>query len=217
MKNRIKVAIGLLLIILGIYLLLSNYIREKRELVFSNMNMELSIPELEITKELEEKEEKTEENKEEKKEEISNEEPKQQEEQYYEKYIGILDIPKIGFSKGFYKKESSLNNVKFNLKILNESAYPDETRGNVIIIGHSGNYSNSYFGNLYQLELNDTAIITYEGKKYTYRIANIYTDTKNGVITIYRDKTKNTLTLITCTKDDETTQTVYILNLINIE
>ena len=217
MKNRIKVAIGLLLIILGINLLLSNYIREKRELVFSNMNMELSIPELEITKELEEKEEKTEENKEEKKEEISNEEPKQQEEQYYEKYIGILDIPKIGFSKGFYKKESSLNNVKFNLKILNESAYPDETRGNVIIIGHSGNYSNSYFGNLYQLELNDTAIITYEGKKYTYRIANIYTDTKNGVITIYRDKTKNTLTLITCTKDDETTQTVYILNLINIE
>ena len=217
MKNRIKVAIGLLLIILGINLLLSNYIREKRELVFSNMNMELSIPELEITKELEEKEEKTEENKEEKKEEISNEEPKQQEEQYYEKYIGILDIPKIGFSKGFYKKESSLNNVKFNLKILNESAYPDETRGNVIIIGHSGNYSNSYFENLYQLELNDTAIITYEGKKYTYRIANIYTDTKNGVITIYRDKTKNTLTLITCTKDDETTQTVYILNLINIE
>ena len=30
----------------------------------------------------------------------------------------VLDIPKIGFNKGFYKKESSLNNVKF--KAINE-------------------------------------------------------------------------------------------------
>ena len=213
MNNRTRIVLGLILIILGINLLLSNYVREKRELVFSNMNMELSIPKLEIFNEEPEENieteepEEEEESKEESKDEIVN----------YETYTGILNIPKIGFSRGFYKKESSLNNVSFNIKIINESAYPDEDKGNVIIIGHSGNYSNSYFANLYQLELNDLATITYEGKKYTYKVTNIYTDTKNGTITILRDITKNTLTLITCTKDDETTQTVYIMNLLEVE
>ena len=206
MNNRTR-------IILGLNLLLSNYVREKRELVFSNMNMELSIPKLEIFNEEPEENIETEEPEE---EEESNEESKE-EIVNYETYTGILNIPKIGFSRGFYKKESSLNNVSFNIKIINESAYPDEDKGNVIIIGHSGNYSNSYFANLYQLELNDLATITYEGKKYTYKVTNIYTDTKNGTITILRDITKNTLTLITCTKDDETTQTVYIMNLLEVE
>jgi len=213
MNNRTRIILGLILIILGINLLLSNYVREKRELVFSNMNMELSIPKLEIFNEEPEENIETEEPEE---EEESNEESKE-EIVNYETYTGILNIPKIGFSRGFYKKESSLNNVSFNIKIINESAYPDEDKGNVIIIGHSGNYSNSYFANLYQLELNDLATITYEGKKYTYKVTNIYTDTKNGTITILRDITKNTLTLITCTKDDETTQTVYIMNLLEVE
>ncbi|MBQ6494658.1 MAG: sortase [Bacilli bacterium] len=213
MNNRTRIVLGLILIILGINLLLSNYVREKRELVFSNMNMELSIPKLEIFNEEPEENIETEEPEE---EEESNEESKE-EIVNYETYTGILNIPKIGFSRGFYKKESSLNNVSFNIKIINESAYPDEDKGNVIIIGHSGNYSNSYFANLYQLELNDLATITYEGKKYTYKVTNIYTDTKNGTITILRDITKNTLTLITCTKDDETTQTVYIMNLLEVE
>ena len=134
----------------------------------------------------------------------------------YESYAGILEIPKIGFNKGFYRKESSLNNVKFNLKILDVSSYPDEDKGNVIIIGHSGNYNNSYFANLYQLHLEDTASISYNGKKYTYKIVNIYTDTKDGTVTLYRNENKSCLTLITCTKDDDTTQTIYIMELIEV-
>ena len=198
MKNNIKlkIASGLLLIIIGIGLLLSNYISDKREEVFSAMNLELSIPEETIKEEPKAEEQKPEENNNE--EENNSNEEKPQEEVYYEPYIGILEIPKIGFNKGFYSKASSLNNVKFNLKILAVSAYPDEPKGNVIIIGHSGNYSNSYFANLYQLVRGDTATITY-------------------TVTIYRDKTQNTLTLITCTKDDETTQTIYIMNLIKVE
>ena len=97
------------------------------------------------------------------------------------------------------------------------SSYPDEEKGNVIIIGHSGNYSNSYFGNLYQLEINDTASIQYQGKTYHYKIVNIYNEEKDGTVTIYRDETKNCLTLITCTKDDDTKQTVYILEQYSIE
>ena len=54
-------------------------------------------------------------------------------------------------------------------------------------------------------------------KKYTYKIVNIYTQPKVGNIAIYRDYSKTTLTLITCTNNDSTTQTIYIAELIKTE
>lgn len=210
-KLRKKITLGIILVFLGIFLLANNSILDRREKVFSEMNLELT----ELLAENEETEEQIEEQ-----QDISEE---QQEEQKapvpvdYESYIGILDIPKIAFNKGFYSKESSLNNVKFNLKILSDSSYPDQDKGNVIIIGHSGNYNNSYFANLYQLVIGDTASINYMGHKYNYKIVDIYTDTKDGTVTIYRDENKSCLTLITCTKDDDKTQTIYIFELINVE
>lgn len=222
-RSRLKkqVASGIILIIVGLSFLLSNYISEKREQTFSAMNLELSEL-LNNTNTEESNNNNSDNNNTETTNNITTPNTTETiQEQItpinYETYIGTLEIPKISFNKGFYPKESSLNNVKFNIKILPESAYPDEAQGNVIIIGHSGNYSNSYFGNLYQLAIDDTASITYNNKKYTYKIVNIYTDSKDGVVTIYRDETKTTLTLITCTKDDETTQTIYILELVNVE
>lgn len=213
MKNnnlKYQIATGVILIIVGIALLLNNYISQKREEVFSSMNLSLSEEEQEI----QDNDNTEEENKE---EENSSDTENNDENTNYESYAGILEIPKIGFYKGFYSKGSSLNNVKYNIKILDVSSYPDEDKGNVIIIGHSGNYSNSYFANLYQLVVGDTASIYYNNHKYNYKIDNIYTDQKDGTVTIYRDETKNTLTLITCTKDDETKQTIYILSLTNVE
>ena len=55
------------------------------------------------------------------------------------------------------------------------------------------------------------------GRKYNYKIVNIYTDSKDGTVTIYRNENKSCLTLITCTKDDSTTQTIYIFELVNVE
>lgn len=220
-NNNLKkrITLGLILITIGIFYFSSNYIKEKRELVFSQMNLELSTilaeDELvasptvnEVREEITEVPPQV---------PVQPQPPQVEANNNYETYIGVLDIPKIGFNKGFYKKESSLNNVKFNLKVIADSDYPDKENGNVIIIGHSGNYNNSYFANLYQLNLEDTASITYQGKKYTYKIVNIYTDNKDGTVTIYRNELKSCLTLITCTKDDETSQTIYILELINIE
>ena len=83
----------------------------------------------------------------------------------YEEYLGIIDISKINLYKGFYNKDSNLNNVKFNLYVLPESNYPDIKGGNLIIAGHSGNYNNSYFANLYMLEVNDDIVIHYNNKK----------------------------------------------------
>lgn len=206
MKNNLKfqVAAGVILIISGIPLLLSNYIKEKRDVVFSQMNLALSeINMSEITNnEVEEPvaEEPT-------------EDVKEDNNYTYEEYLGILDIPKINLYKGFYSKTSSLNNVQFNLFVLKESDYPNVVNGNLIIAGHSGNYNNSYFANLYMLDLEDTITVHYQGKDYTYKITKIYNEEKTGTVRILRNRNKTSLTLITCTKDDDYHQTIYIAEL----
>lgn len=212
MGNQLKfqITIGVILFIIGGFFLLNDFIIEKREQVFSMMNLELS----DLLVQAEEKVEIDAFDS----DEVSADVRQQMLDNIdYESYVGILEIPKINFNRGFYKIESPLNDVKFNIKILKESNYPDEDKGNVIIIGHSGNYNNSYFGELYKLEKGDEAKITFNGKIYTYQVSNIYYEAKDGMVAIYRDVGKSTLTLITCTKDDETKQTVYVMDLINIK
>mgnify|MGYP000062639340 FL=1 len=206
-KNNLKfqVAAGVILIISGIPLLLSNYIKEKRDVVFSEMNLVLS----EInTRDIENVEEEpaVEEPTEEVKEDNNN--------YIYEEYLGVLDISKINFYKGFYSKTSSLNNVQFNLFVLKESDYPDVVNGNLIIAGHSGNYNNSYFNDLYKLSIDDTVTVHYQGKDYIYKITKIYNEKKTGTVRILRNRNKTSLTLITCTNGDNYHQTIYIAELI---
>ena len=184
-KNNLKfqVAAGVILIISGIPLLLSNYIKEKRDVVFSEMNLVLS----EInTRDIENVEEEpaVEEPTEEVKEDNNN--------YIYEEYLGVLDIPKINFYKGFYSKTSSLNNVQFNLFVLKESDYPD----------------------LYKLSIDDTVTVHYQGKDYIYKITKIYNEKKTGTVRILRNRNKTSLTLITCTNGDNYHQTIYIAELI---
>ena len=138
---KYQVAAGVILIVGGTLVLLSDYIKEKRDVVFSEMNLALS----EVNHEVIDNTETVEDTQKE------IEEVKENNNDYtYEEYLGIIDIPKIDLYKGFYNKNSNLNNVKFNLYVLPESNYPDTDKGNLIIAGHSGNYNNSYFANLYK-------------------------------------------------------------------
>lgn len=132
-------------------------------------------------------------------------------------YIGYLTIPKINLTKGFVDKRSSENDVEKNILVIDGSNYPDVERGNLILAGHSGTGWKAFFNELYQLEVNDEAYVTYKGKKYTYKITNIYKQPKIGKIAIYRNYDKTTLTLITCTNNDSTTQTIYIAELVSVE
>ena len=132
-------------------------------------------------------------------------------------YIGYLTIPKINLTKGFLDIRSTENDVDKNLLVVEGSNYPDKEQGNFIIAGHSGTGWNSFFNDLYKLNENDTVYVTYKGKKYIYLIKNIYKQPKIGKLAIYRDYTKTTLTLITCTNNDSTTQTVYIAELSSVE
>ena len=128
-------------------------------------------------------------------------------------YIGYLNIPKINLIKGFLDKTSNENDVEKNILVVEGSSYPDIDKGNLILAGHSGTGWKAFFNDLYKLNKGDVAYVTYKNKKYTYKIVNIYTQPKIGTIAIYRNYDKTTLTLVTCTNDDSTTQTIYIAEL----
>lgn len=192
--------ISSIVILLGLFIFSYNYTKSKKILAYEQMNN--------IFYENHSKSKK-EENKEQQKEEEIQE--KQEENEIITNdYIGYLEIPKIKLKKGFVSKKSSDNDVEKNIFIVEQSTYPDQEKGNLIIAAHSGTGWKAFFNDLYQLEQGDDLYVTYKNKKYTYKLAEIYKQKKTGTIAIYRDYNKTTLTLVTCTNNDDTTQTVYI-------
>ena len=145
--------------------------------------------------------------------EVTEDESKQKETEIKKanySYIGELYIPDIKLRKGFVSKDSRYNNIEYNVTIADVADYPDVPMGNFILMAHSGNAYISFFDKLYKLQIGATASISYNAVTYNYRLVNIYNQAKTGTVAIYRDVTKKTLTLITCTHNDDYNQTVYI-------
>lgn len=220
MLNKInkkqQIVLSIIGIIIGVTILSSNYLKEKKNNVFEKMNLELynqRVEEIAYTESQEQIEE------------VIIEEPVEEVEpveeidtgsnNYDNTYRGILEIPKVGLRRGFLDKYAKDNSVSKNIEVLKTSDYPDVDKGNFIIASHSGNSSIAYFKELYKLTIGDVAYVEYDNVKYTYQITNIYTQSKTGIIGIYRNYEKTTLTLVTCTKGDKTTQTIYIAELIS--
>ena len=132
----------------------------------------------------------------------------------YDKYYGVLEIPRISLKRGFYNIGNRYNSIEYNVTMVEGSNMSYVDKGNLILMAHSGDAYVSYFENLYKLSIGDMAYITHKGTKYSYRIVNIYNVEKNGKVTIYRNYDKTTLTLITCTKNNDSSQTVYIAELV---
>lgn len=203
-------AISALLIMIGGYLVSYNYVQSKKVYAYDYVSTEFFAEKDEegtpvvIKKEKEKEEEKP--------EYIQEDDPVISNE-----YIGYLIIPKINLTKGFVDRRSSENDVEKNIYIVDGATYPDVEKGNFIIAGHSGNAWKSFFRDLHKVEIGDQAYVSYKGKKYEYTIKNIYKQQKTGKLAIYRNYDKTTLTLITCTNNDSTTQTVYIAELTNVE
>lgn len=196
--------IGALITFIGGFFLSYNYIQSQKVMAYDYMaNMFYNGTEIvEITEQ------------EDTKEPVAEEELP---EEVTDEYIGYLVIPKINLTKGFLDKRSTENDVEKNILVVQGSNYPDVERGNLILAGHSGTGWKAFFNDLYKLTTNDTVYITYKNKKYIYKIVNIYTQPKIGTLAIYRNYDKNTLTLITCTNNDSTTQTIYIAELESVE
>ena len=133
----------------------------------------------------------------------------------YSRYAGVLEIPKISLKRGFYNTDSKYNNIEHNVSMIAGSSMPDVPNGNLMLMAHSGDAYISFFAYLYRLKVGDSAYVTYQGNRYKYQIVNIYTVPKTGKVAVYRNYNKTTLTLITCTKNDDTTQTIYIAELVS--
>ena len=127
-------------------------------------------------------------------------------------YIATLKIPKINFERGLVAKDSKYNTISRNVQIIKESSMPDVENGNLILVAHSGNSRVSFFRRLVELGIGDEAIVTYNGKTYTYKVVNTYDIPKTGTAEIIRNYNATVLTLITC-RQGTNNQVVYICEL----
>lgn len=204
------IAIGTLIILVGIFIFSSQYLLNKKNELFEFINMQLyfnqiaDVPEPDEPEPIEPVQE-----------EPVQEEPeaKPEPEVITESYVAVLEIPEIDLRKGIYALGSKYNKVSRNVTILSPSNYPDVKGGNFVLAAHSGNGYLSFFKNLYKLSSGSYAYIYYNNVKYTYKISYIYKQAKTGTINVYRPYGETTLMLITCTKNDESSQTVYIATL----
>lgn len=225
--NKRNILFGILAIIVGLLIISFNYLNKKKDFAFNYMNEQLYNTKKQATGEfnsyvnLEEEvkvsNEPKEEVKEEPKEEVKTTSKPKTSTSKGNSYIGYLEIAKIKLKRGFVSKDSKENKVSKNIFIVTTSDYPDVDKGNFILAAHSGNGYNAYFNDLYKLKTGDKAKVTYKGYAYTYQITKIYKQKKTGVIGIDRNFDKTSLTLVTCTNNDNKTQTVYIAELVNKE
>ena len=212
-NNKIKKShilfIGSLLVFVGIIILSSNYFLRMRDEVYSDMKISMmdvdsnTGEEIKIVSDVKPAENVVSNNSETKNYEVD-----------YSKYLGVLEIPKIGLKRGFYNVDNRYNNIQYNVTMVKGSNLPDVYQGNLILMAHSGDAYISYFAYLYRLNVGDNVYVTYNGVKYHYNIVNIYNVPKSGALRLIRNHEKTTLTMITCTKNDDYSQTVYISELV---
>ena len=200
LSKNAKVTLGILLLFLGISCLLFTYFKTIKSNIFNEKNLKY-FEEVDIAETIEEVVDET-----------VPEETTTPVINY--NYIGYLDIPKINLKRGFVSLNSKYNSISYNIMLIKGSSMPDVKNGNLILAAHRGNSSVSFFDKLYKLNIGDEANVTYNDKVYTYKLVNTYLEAKDGTIAIYRDENKTTLTLITCTRGDKKTQTVFIFELV---
>lgn len=200
LSKNAKVTLGILLLFLGIGCLSFTYFKTIKSNIFNEKNLKY-FEEVDIAENIEEVVDET-----------VPEETTTPVINY--NYIGYLDIPKINLKRGFVSLNSKYNSISYNVMLIKGSSMPDVKNGNLILAAHRGNSSVSFFDKLYKLDLGDEANVTYNDKIYTYKLVNTYLEAKDGTIAIYRDENKTTLTLITCTRGDKKTQTVFIFELV---
>lgn len=132
-------------------------------------------------------------------------------------YIAVLEIPTISLKRGLVPKEDKANNVNQNIQILKGSNMPDVENSVLLLAGHSGSGRIAFFHNLNHVGHHDLVYIYYNNMKYIYKVIDRYIEPKDGDISVYRDKSKTTLVLTTCSQESKGSQFVVIAELIDKE
>lgn len=216
LKNSTILLIGFILVFIGVCIGFIEFYMERKNKVFSDMNIllyETENPDNITSNDIIEENQSNEENSNESTEEPLNESAEENKQQTQFDYVGILEIPKIKLKRGFLDLNSKYNSVNYNITLIKGSTFPDEENNNLILAAHSGVCSICFFDKLFDLSTGDEANLYYKNIKYTYKLVKTYEVTKDGTVPIYRDYNKSVLTLITCTKNSKTKQTVFIFEL----
>lgn len=119
-------------------------------------------------------------------------------------YTSFIEIPSINLKRGLVDVNNSHNNVRDNIEII------QKTDDRIILASHNGNNYNSYFGNLYKMELGDEIYLYDNGNKYKYIYSDSYEIKKDGYASIYVNDDIKSIILITCKEDSDDAQVVYI-------
>jgi sortase A len=206
LSKNAKITLSILFCFIGIFLLTFTYFDTAKKKVFDNENKRyieqtVIVNDLIQTIDVEERERK----------------PINYDAKGRYDYIGYLSVPDVNINRGFVSLTNPYNHVDYNIMLIEGTDMPDKKNGNVIIAGHNGHSSFSYFNELHNLKLGASAIVDYNNKKYTYKLVDVYNVPKVGTVNIRRNMDVSVLTLITCTYRSNTEQTVFIFELSNVE
>lgn len=196
--------IGIILLVIGVFLLLSYFLYYGYKNKEEKENIELYIESTSVVEVEEQEEVIVEEIKEEK-----------QDSTFWVDYKAILEIPKISLKKGMVESTKNFSSINYAISIDKSSNYPNE-EGNFIVYAHSGNSKIAYFRNLNKLNVNDEVFVYYEGVKYSYQIINKYEIEKTGKMEVIRDSKRKLITMVTCISNTNK-QVVLIGEQINSE
>ena len=196
--------IGIILLVIGVFLLLSYFLYYGYKNKEEKENIELYIESTSVVEVEEQEEVIVEEIKEEK-----------QDSTFWVDYKAILEIPKINLKKGMVESTKNFSSINYAISIDKSSNYPNE-EGNFILYAHSGNSKIAYFRNLNKLNVNDEVFVYYEGVKYSYQIINKYEIEKTGKMEVIRDSKRKLITMVTCISNTNK-QVVLIGEQINSE
>lgn len=198
-KDNLITIIGILLIIISISIVMYDNYKDNQK-VLENVELVENFFEIENIPVEEQKEEVV----------IKDEEDKKTSSSPTYNYIAVLEIPSIKLKRGLVDYKSKYNNVKYNIQIIEHSQMPDIENSNLILAGHNGTSNVSFFNDLDKLKEDSLVYVYYNNIKYIYKINNNYEVKKDGKVEIIRNRNKTTITLITCKKDSEDKQLVYI-------
>lgn len=210
LKRSQILLIGSLLVFFGVVILSYGKLRVLKEAIYENVRLSMFVTDNKPKKKKKKKQNSVSVDT----QEIVNEDDSKKYVAPSYNYIGYLEIPKIGFKRGFVDIDSKYNDIKYNITISDVANMPDVENGNFIIYAHSGDAYISFFAKLYKLEEGDYAYVYYNNVKYAYQLVKIENVEKTGTVTLHRPSTNvKELTLITCTKNSDHEQTVYYFDI----
>jgi len=198
-KNRVLV-IGILISIIGIKILFTKPIESIDNSEFEQDAIDQFYEQFDITKN---------------NTEVSNKEPVKKDINKSNNtidYLAVLKIPSINLEKGLVNIDSYLNDVKYNIEILDDTDMPFAD-GDIYLAAHAGNSSRSYFKNISKLDLNDEVILYHNNQVFNYKVINKYEIIKTGQAAIKHNSNKKILVLISCVHNTDK-QIVVICELV---